>query len=256
MSGPTLSGDRTWIELQAVRHERNALRRERDALLGKPIRLDEREHAGDPAVAWRAYHQAQERAEKAEASAAAMREALWEITQRSGPFSWDPLEHAAGVIDAMTALATSALSTPSPGAGLLEELEKLRSQKDAAYSERNKVVALLARMAPWMGWESGLARHPEEDVSWERDWMTIVFVNLPAGQASWHFHDSEQHLLGGLPRYVEPWDGHTTEEKYRRVDAALTNPCLMADHECRECGRIEQPCRACQRIAELEGKGR
>lgn len=129
---------------------------------------------------------------------------------------------------------------------LEEEVRRLRAQKDAAYSERNKLVALLARMAPWMGWASGRARHPEDDAAWERDWMTIAFVDLPTGQASWHFHDSEQHLLAWLPKYLKPWDGHSTEEKYRRVDEALMSPCILADHECPACGRNKQPCSECE----------
>jgi hypothetical protein len=126
------------------------------------------------------------------------------------------------------------------------ERDALRVQKDSAFAERNQCVALIARMAPWMGWNAGVARHPDSDASWERDWMTIVFVDLPTGQASWHFHDSEQRLVSGLPRYLKPWDGHSTEEKYRRVDAALTAPCILADHECESCGRIQQPCPRCQ----------
>lgn len=126
-------------------------------------------------------------------------------------------------------------------------VEELEAQKNGAYAERNQVVALLARMAPWMGWNSGIGYHPESDATWEPDWRTIVFVDLPTGQASWHFHISEQHLLqrGLLPSYLGEWDGHSTEEKYRRVNDALTHPCTLANHECSACGRIEQPCREC-----------
>lgn len=130
---------------------------------------------------------------------------------------------------------------------------RLREQKDGAYSERNKLVALLARIAPWMGWASGRGHHPEEDQSWERDWRTIVFIDLPTGQAAWHFHDSEQRILGWLPRYLKPWDGHTTEEKYERVDSALDAPCLLADHECVACGRIAQPCSMCAALSKKAG---
>lgn len=122
---------------------------------------------------------------------------------------------------------------------------ELEAQKNGAYAERNQVVALLARVAPWTGWGAGIGRHPESDATWERDWMTIVFIDLPTGQASWHFHDSEYSLLAGLPTYLKPWDGHSTEEKYRRVKECLTEPCLLADHECGECGRIQQPCSKC-----------
>ena len=49
-----------------------------------------------------------------------------------------------------------------------------------------------------------------------------MFIDLPTGQASWHYHDREAHLFAGLPPYTKPWDGHTTPEKYERL-AALRN---------------------------------
>lgn len=106
----------------------------------------------------------------------------------------------------------------------MTELETaLRASRDAAYSERNQVLALLARMALRVGWRAGVGEHPAEDKDkdWEADWRTILFVDLPTGQASWHFHDSEKHLLAGLPRYAGEWDGHTTPQKYDRVNSAL-----------------------------------
>jgi hypothetical protein len=105
---------------------------------------------------------------------------------------------------------------------LQEQLAEALKAKDAAYGERNQALALLARMARNMGWRAGVGQHPEEDTAWEPDWRTILFVNLPTGQASWHFHDSERHLLAGLPPYSDVWDGHTTDEKYERVRTALT----------------------------------
>lgn len=97
----------------------------------------------------------------------------------------------------------------------------LFTAKDAAYAERNQCVALLARMALAVGWRAGVAQHPAEDTAWEDDWRTIVFIDLPTGQVSWHFHDSELHLLAGLPKYPGKWDSHTTAQKYERVNATL-----------------------------------
>ena len=91
-----------------------------------------------------------------------------------------------------------------------------------AYSERNQCVALLARMALALGWRAGVGLHPADDATWEADWRTVLFIDLPTGQASWHFHDSERHLLAGLPSYAGKWDGHTTDAKYERVRTALT----------------------------------
>jgi hypothetical protein len=96
----------------------------------------------------------------------------------------------------------------------------LGKQKDAAYAERNQAVALIARMAHHFGLKVGVAQHPYDDESWERDWRTIVFIDLPTGQVSWHFHDSEKRLLIGLPGYEKEWDGHDTGSKYARVNMA------------------------------------
>lgn len=92
--------------------------------------------------------------------------------------------------------------------------------KDTAYTERNQVLALLARMAVKLGWRAGVQHQPAA----EPEWRTLLFVDLPTGQASWHYHDSERHLLAGLPDYAEPWDGHTTDAKYARVRTALATP--------------------------------
>jgi len=87
--------------------------------------------------------------------------------------------------------------------------------KDGAYSERNKLVAALSKLLP-----ASLERHPEEDKDWEDDWRWIVFIDAPTGQLSWHVHDSELPMLDHLERGTgRSWDGHTTDEKYERLEA-------------------------------------
>ncbi len=86
--------------------------------------------------------------------------------------------------------------------------------KDEAYAERNKLVAALARLYP-----SGIAR--TDIPKWDPEWHGCVYIDSPAGQLSWHFHDSEAYLFASLPPYEKPWDGHTTDEKYERL-ARLT----------------------------------
>jgi hypothetical protein len=95
-------------------------------------------------------------------------------------------------------------------------MSDMRVRKDAAYEERNQVVAALARLFP-----SGIARTAID--GWSEDWHGCVYIDLPTGQVSWHFHDSQADLFAGLPAYTKPWDGHDTPEKYRRV-AALASP--------------------------------
>ena len=78
--------------------------------------------------------------------------------------------------------------------------------KDAAYEERNRLVALLASMFP-----SGIAR--TDIPNWLPEWHGCVYIDLPCGQCSWHYHDSHAHLFAHLPPYTKPWDGHTTDQK-------------------------------------------
>jgi hypothetical protein len=98
------------------------------------------------------------------------------------------------------------------------ELAEAREAKDYAYSERNQLVALLARLFP-----SGVKRTAIE--GWEPEWQGCVYIDLPTGQASWHYHDKEAPLFADLPPYQGEWDGHSTVEKYHRViRAALARP--------------------------------
>lgn len=96
---------------------------------------------------------------------------------------------------------------------LLEKISCIRKEKDNAYSERNKVVAALSKIFP--AW---LETHPAEDKEWAEHWRTIVFIDSPVGQLSWHIHFSEVEIFNHLNhREGNSWDGHTTEEKYERL---------------------------------------
>lgn len=90
------------------------------------------------------------------------------------------------------------------------ERDSQKAQKDAAYLERNKLVALLASLFP-----SGIARTVIE--GWSEDWHGCVYIDFPGFQASWHYHDSQAYLFEHLPPYEGSWDGHTTEEKYEKI---------------------------------------
>jgi len=95
-----------------------------------------------------------------------------------------------------------------------EQVVEAKSEKDAAYLERNQLVALLSTLYP-----SGKGRTAIE--GWSEDWHGCVYIDFPWGQASWHFHDSHAHLFNHLPPYKGAWDGHTTEQKYAAIDAAI-----------------------------------
>lgn len=90
-------------------------------------------------------------------------------------------------------------------------VDQLNTQKDQAYKERNMLVAYLSKVFP-----SYRSKHPE-DKDWDADWMNIIFIKTPEGQISFHVHDSEMPLFVRLEQRENDWDGHTTEEKYRRL---------------------------------------
>lgn len=112
---------------------------------------------------------------------------------------------------------------PQPSA----DVEAMRARKDAAYEERNKLVAALARLYP-----SGTKR--TDIPGWSSDWHGCVYIDLPVGQVSWHYHDSQAYLFAGLPAYEGVWDGHDTEEKYRRLAALQPPPSAPAGGEVAE----------------------
>lgn len=91
--------------------------------------------------------------------------------------------------------------------------ERYDALLDQAYAERNKLVAFLARCYP-----SGTRKTAIE--GWDPQWNGCVFIDAPAGQMSWHYHEREAHLFARLPPYEKPWDGHTTPEKYERLALA------------------------------------
>ena len=91
------------------------------------------------------------------------------------------------------------------------------------------MVALI-KFALAAGYKAGVGEHqdkPGED--WDPEWRTIVCIDLPTGQASWHFHDTHVGLLEGLPKYDGTWDGHTTSEKYYRI-SDLTPELIKPKH--------------------------
>jgi hypothetical protein len=81
---------------------------------------------------------------------------------------------------------------------------------DDAYGQRNVLVAALARIFP-----SGI--RPTAIEGWSDDWHGCVYVDLPTGQISYHYHDSERALFADLPPYAKPWDGHDKDAVHARL---------------------------------------
>lgn len=81
---------------------------------------------------------------------------------------------------------------------------------DSVYRERAHLVAHLAASNP-----STIGYHDPEEPEW-----AVVIIDLPTGQASWHVSPDDMDLFGHVHQSeINTWDGHTTEEKYRRLDA-------------------------------------
>ena len=83
------------------------------------------------------------------------------------------------------------------------------AESDAVYRERAALAAVLAARWP-------AVRTPPDDEGY-----SVLYVDSPAGQLSWHIHQDDADLLRHVARTGLPpdqiWDGHSTAEKYRRV---------------------------------------
>lgn len=102
------------------------------------------------------------------------------------------------------------------------QVRVLTDANNNVYRERNKLVCLLSKVFP-----ASLEDHKLKDgEEWDDDWKKVVFINLPTGQATWHIHKSEEPMFAHLESVGNKWDGHTTEEKYKRVD-----DCTVANFE-------------------------
>lgn len=102
-------------------------------------------------------------------------------------------------------------------AAMEKALDEMEARKDGAYRERNQVVAALAALSLSHGYSVCLTKTAIE--GWSDDWHGCIYIQLPTGQVSWHFHDSHAELFNGLPHGSVTWDGHDTPEKYRRLAA-------------------------------------
>ncbi len=88
---------------------------------------------------------------------------------------------------------------------------------DAVYRERNHCVSAIAGAAISLGCRVYVTKTniPE----WDAVWQNCIYIELPTGQVSWHFHDRDAYLFQAFPKidFVK-WDGHDTKEKYKRLN--------------------------------------
>lgn len=86
-------------------------------------------------------------------------------------------------------------------------LQDARKATQGAYNERAHLVALLAAIYP-STW----------GIDFDEPGWHVVYVQLPTGQASWHISPNDRDLFAHVPGPSGEWDGHTTEQKYDRID--------------------------------------
>lgn len=99
---------------------------------------------------------------------------------------------------------------------LHEQLNAAHRMMLDALRERDIMVGALTKCYP-----SHLLNGPDS-----ADTRMVVCVHLPTGQAEWVIHESCWHLFLHLtPDSLEcdGWDGHSLEERYRRVSALDTD---------------------------------
>lgn len=81
---------------------------------------------------------------------------------------------------------------------------------DPVYRERAHLVAHLAALYP-----ATIGYHDPNEPDW-----AVVIIDLPTGQVSWHVAPADMDLFETVRRSeINTWDGHTTDEKYARLDA-------------------------------------
>ena len=102
---------------------------------------------------------------------------------------------------------------------------------DSQMNQRNKLVAVLAGLFP--SWQL------RTDIEgWDDEWHGCIYIQLPSGQVSFHFHDSQRDLFchvipaDKMDEAPPPYDGHDDETKWARVaTVAWIAGDMLADRE-------------------------
>lgn len=104
----------------------------------------------------------------------------------------------------------------------LAELHELRQDWTAKVAERDGAYRERAQLTAWLAALHRAVLAPAPDID-EPGWQ-ILYLTVADQQLSWHIHPRDAELF----RHVEQvaaddpraqWDGHTTAEKYQRIQA-------------------------------------
>lgn len=91
-----------------------------------------------------------------------------------------------------------------------EERNWLLRRIEGVYAERTLLILALCALFP-----SGTKKAPVRGMP--REFENAVYIDTPSGQMSWHFHKDDAAAFAHLPPYPGEWDGHSTNDKYRRL---------------------------------------
>ena len=92
---------------------------------------------------------------------------------------------------------------------------KNESSPDEAYLDRNLAVQVMAKMALQLGCRVGVREREEE--------WSILYIDLPTGQVSWHIPKKE--MIGDWPIYEGKWDGHDLGTEWTVYLLCLSGGC-------------------------------
>ena len=83
--------------------------------------------------------------------------------------------------------------------GLCKTVIEKQERINRVYSERSACIVALARTTIEAGRKAGVGEDSEGN--------TVVYVDTPNGQVSWHVWDCDHWMLEDLPEYEGEWDG-------------------------------------------------
>jgi hypothetical protein len=73
------------------------------------------------------------------------------------------------------------------------------------YTQRMLVVCMFAKAMGALGYSYGTGL--DDNTSWDISWRTVVYVDTPDGQVSWHVAPDDKHIFEDFPEYTGVWDG-------------------------------------------------
>lgn len=110
-----------------------------------------------------------------------------------------------------------------PETALHNIFKDTRANTALMYAERARLLVALSKLARSHGWAAGVS----VDEQGHEGFRTLLFIDLPTGQVSWHLSDADVRANlydANLSTYERAWDGHDQEEKWRRVRNLKATP--------------------------------